>query len=83
VPNPVPSGGTATVTTTATDLDGDSLVYTYYWIDFAGFVSVNSPGNATFEVPDVTAETTLPFHVNVDDGHGHFATAMVDLIVQP
>lgn len=83
VPNPVPSGGTATVTTTATDLDGDALTYTYSWFDYAGFVIENSPGDAAFEVPDVTADTIIPFTVYVDDGHGHFVTAALDVTVQP
>jgi len=83
VPNPVPSGGTAAVTTTATDPDGDALTYTYSWLDYAGFIVGNSPGNATFEVPDVSAETLIPFTVYVDDGHGHFVTAGEDVTVQP
>lgn len=75
-PETVATGGSAVVTVTATDPDGDALVYTY--IVTGGSVSGNG-AMADWMAPDTPGAYSIT--VSVNDGNGGTATGIGNLTV--
>jgi LmbE family N-acetylglucosaminyl deacetylase len=71
---------TATINVTATDADGDALVY--QWQASDGTI-VPSGASAVFTPPRSTQTVTYRIQVDVNDGNGGAASRFVDITVTP
>jgi hypothetical protein len=71
---------TATINVTATDANGDTLVY--QWQASDGTI-VGSGASAVFTPPRSTQTVTYRIQVDVNDGNGGAATGFVDITVTP
>jgi Protein of unknown function (DUF1800)/Bacterial Ig domain len=80
----VSEGSSVTLNGGGTDVDGDTL--TYSWQQTAGAVTVNLVGANTatpsFTAPAINAYTTLTFTLTVSDGRGGTGKDSVDINVQ-
>ena len=79
--NPVATGGTANLTATASDADGDTLTYSYNTT--AGTVDQTGTNTTVFHAPTVAVPTDVTVTVTVDDGQGHAPTRNVTITVNP
>jgi len=79
--DPIQSGGTANLSVTATDADGDPLTYTYT----ASVGTVDQTGTATtvFHAPTVATATNVTLTVKVNDGHNPDVVKTLSVLVNP
>jgi LmbE family N-acetylglucosaminyl deacetylase len=79
-PATITDGQTSSITLNASDLDGDTL--TYSWQASGG--SIGPAGSTvTFTPPHITTPTTFRIDVQVTDGHGGSVAGFVNVSVTP
>jgi hypothetical protein len=81
-PNQIMSNETAELNVQASDIDGDSLTYTWTTLPGEGIVT-GAGDTVTYAPPAVNVQQTFTITVTVVDGKGGIVTGTVDVTVVP